>query len=203
MISMATTTTQRDPITFTDENIEVGVVIRIFLDTTRTWVLDVEDRATANSNLHLIDFAIKWECQPILDTVERNLKLELAPHANSAMFDLFLMSIKISKYELAGQCLKRISLWKAEDTSFEMHDRLSRDFASDHSLPLVKGESIDGASVFDLSASDTQTFLSIPPIIVCVLLRASRLAREDIRGNIPFNDKLGDHFVKIMREACK
>ena len=49
MISMATTTTQRDPITFTDENIEVGVVIRIFLDTTRTWVLDVEDRATAIS----------------------------------------------------------------------------------------------------------------------------------------------------------
>ena len=191
MISMATTTTQRDPITFTDENIEVGVVIRIFLDTIHTWVLDVGDRATANSNLHLIDFAIKWECQPILDMVERDLKLELAPDANSAMFDLFLMSIKISKYELAGQCLKRISLWKAEDTSFEMHDRLSRDFASDHSLPLVKGESIDGASVFDLSASDTQTFLSIPPIIVCVFTTSLKACPGGYKGQHSVQRQVG------------
>jgi hypothetical protein len=54
-----------------------------------------------------------------------------------------------------------------------------------------------------MSASDTSTFLSIPPKIVWVLLRATRLAREDIRDNTPFNNKLGDHFVKIMREACK
>jgi hypothetical protein len=99
---MATTTAKRDHITFTDEKIEVGVVIRVFLDTIYTWVLDVGDRTTSNSNLYLIDFAIKWECQPILDMVERNVKLELIPNAKADMFDLFLMAIKMSKYELAG-----------------------------------------------------------------------------------------------------
>jgi hypothetical protein len=63
MISVATTPTQRDPITFTDKELESGIVIRLFLDYIYTGqIKGIGHQDETNTILVLIEFAKKWEC---------------------------------------------------------------------------------------------------------------------------------------------
>jgi hypothetical protein len=201
-MSMATTTTQRDSVQFTDEKIEVGIIIRVFLDAIYNRTLDEVGReGQANLYLGLIDFAKKWETQVIMSMIEVQVELHIRRPEGYDLFDLFLLTVKIQSFELAAECLRLSASW-SDVASTASTDDLAINYQSDEPLPNVL-EPIPGASVFDLSASEQESFLSLPPTIVLVLLRASRLAKEKSQDQRPYETRFGDEFLEIMRKACK
>jgi hypothetical protein len=102
MISLATTPTQRDPITFTDKVAESGKAVRLFLDYIYSGHIEViGDMYETNMILALIEFAKKWECPTIFDTIEQKIKLNIGK-VGYDQFEHFLMAVCMDKYELAG-----------------------------------------------------------------------------------------------------
>lgn len=207
MIAMATTNNQRDPITFTDIQVEVGVVVRLFLDAIYTRAIEgVGLSEYTNSTIHLIDFARKWECQEILDMIERDIRFNISADDRRDLFDQFLLAIKMEKYELAGHCLRcdPPMIWNNDpvDGSGEW-DGLVLYAKSDQTVKAFQNlDPIAESSVFDLTASAYSNFLSLPPNIVWTLLRSSHLARIDAGGDT-YECKLGNEFVKLMRLGCE
>ena len=211
MISMATSSIQRDTITFTDDNFEVGVVIRSFLDGVYSSSMeDCTNYLKVNSTMYVIDFARKWECQVVLNMIELVVKLNLGGREGIKEFDfdsldLFLLAVKLERYQLAGDCLRdrKSSHWGNDEVASLNDTSLSPNVRSDQQVTGWDDlDSIPEVSVFDLSASHYRDFLQVPPNIVWALMRANRLAKAHTNGQ-DFKDNLGDEFVKLMRLGCK
>jgi len=206
MLSIANSTIQRDPITFTDDKLEVGPVIRSFLDGVYSSSMeDCANRLKANTTKYVVDFARKWECQGVLNMIELVVRLNIRGLKDIKpvpfhLFDLFLLAIKLERYELAGDCLRDRDgqQWGINEGEEDDHDENDK---RDNYLPanLQSDQRVDGwlhlqagagISVFDLSASHYEDFVEIPPNIVWALMRANRLAKINANGK-DFEDNLG------------
>lgn len=210
MISMAASSTQRDPITFTDDKFEVGVVIRSFLDAIQnSRIDDCANTLVVNSSMYVVDFARKWECQGVLDMMERIITSQLRGYATRVevcdLLDLFLLATKLERYDLAGDCL-RTELVTTRDDQGSVHlcdSSLSPNRQSEQPVEgLQTFGSIQGASVFDLGASCYLDFLQFQPSVVWALLRSNHHAKNNTNGK-KFEQNLGDEFVKLRRVARK
>jgi hypothetical protein len=210
MISMATSTTQQNPVTFTDDKFEVGIVIRLFLDAVYTGVVDdFANTDNVNSTMYVIDFARTWECQWLLNAVERcvdfNLsKLDETECPDYDNFDLFRIAVKLERYELAGACIRAKSglVWNDEIKTLSS-DTLSPNFTSAQPVRALSDlQPIEGASVFDLSAGPCTILLELPPNVAWALLRSNHIANTKDNGN-SIEGNHADEFVKIMRLACE
>ena len=215
MMIMANSTTQRDPITFTNNAFEVGVVIRSFLDGVYSSSMeDCTHYLKANSTKYVIDFARKWECQGVLDMIELVVRLNIRGYKGIVtetfgLLELFLLAVKLERYELAGDCLRDREGERWSNDKNDENDECNEDkssLANVQSDQRVDGwtdlDSIPEFSVFDLTASNYEDFLEIPSNIVWALMRANQLAKLNTNGK-DFKDNLGDGFVKLMRLGCK
>jgi len=209
MISLAPASTHRNPIAFPDESFEVGIVVRAFLDAIYTGAIDdCTYRDNINVTMYLVDFARKWECQMLIDSIERVVKFDVhvlggQPCANCDEVDLFLLAVKLNRYELAGRCLRTepATVWN-EEVRFLPADSLSPNLQSDEPVTaLSKMHPIEGVDIFDLSAGSYSLFLELSPNIVWILLRSTYLAKKSENGK-SFRINLGDEFVKLTRVAC-
>ena len=216
---MATSSTQRDAITFDNDDFEVGVVIRLFLDAIYTGSMeDCADSLRVNSTMHVVDFARKWECQGVLDMIGRIVKNDLNRYIGYRasdnvdgsekfdLLDLFLLAVKLELHEVAGDCLRQRpgTEWGSCDTSAEPdRSTLEPNTLSEQPVESLKSlDSIAGFSVFTLAASPYAYFLKLQPNIVWALLRSSHLAMNNINGKA-YEERFADEFVRIMRLACK
>lgn len=201
MIQVATSTTQKDPITFTDEEMENEDTIEAFLDVIYTWSIENLGNSDYTSlHLNLISFARKWECQTILEMVERGIEIDVAGGAKCDVFEHFLLAISFGKYELAAECLRDRPGMKWSQQPWVIRSPLSS--TTEEQRSMCQMGPIGGHSVFDLSASAYESFADIPLEVIWALLRSWNLARSST-DNKPFETKLGDEFVKIMRTACE
>jgi len=183
---------QRNPITFTDDKFEVGLVIRSFLDGVYSNSMEgCADRPNVSSTKFIVDFARKWECQGVWDMIEHVVRVNIRGYQSidtslCDSFDLFLLAVKLERYELAGECLRqpRVQFWDASDQPFPEYDPpLSPNVQSDQQVAGWEDlKPIPGISVFDLCSSCHLDFLEIPPNIVWALLRASYLAKINTNG---------------------
>jgi len=72
MVSMATSSSQRDPITFPDKKMETGVVLRRFLDAIHTGAVEGIGFSEYTLTIkRLIRFARKWECPEVVAMISQ------------------------------------------------------------------------------------------------------------------------------------
>lgn len=189
---MATSSTQRNPIIFTDEIFEVGRVIRLFLDAIYDGSIEgINDDAQIIIILGLIKFAEKWECQTIFDMFDQRIRLSLLGSEDVLdSLDQFLIAVEMKRFELAGRML-RIRPSQQWDVP-----------KAQSSTGFKRGNVIGDHSVFDLSATSFPFYVSVEPEIAWALLRSSLVAKEDTTSG-HYEDKLGDEFVRLMRTKCE
>jgi hypothetical protein len=192
MISMATSTAQRDHITFTDETMETARVIKMFLDAIYKGSVDgVGDTHRTAKISKLIVFARKWECEAVLHMIDREIRANVTSSRRD-LLDQFEMAVQMEQYELAGDCLKYRPGMKWGNT--EPGDiELGNQAKSAGEL-----QELGGVSVFDLAAMSHQSFVALDPSVAWALLRSTRLAQKTQNGE-EFEENLGDEFVKLMR----
>jgi hypothetical protein len=199
---MATTTTQRDPITFTDGQMENEKAITAFLDVIYTWSIKDVGHEDSVGNIHLIEFARKWECQPIIEMISRDITYNIKRPKPGDIYEQFLLAIGMDNYELAADCLRYrpIMPWSGEPSAnppdpVSLHSRQP-------SVAFLALEPLEGHNVFDMSASNFACFTELPLDVVWALLRSWNIAKSaNIEGK--FETMFGDEFVKIMRTACE
>ena len=191
MISLATTPTQRDPITFPDKIAGDGKVVRLFLDYIYSGHVEgIGDRDETNTILALIEFAKKWACPTIFDTIEQRIKLNTGK-VGYDQFEHFLMAVCMDKYELAGELLRLRPAPKWGSASTEQAVTNFDDIGP-----------VSGSSIFDLTAIDYDSFQALRAEVAWALLRSLHVARENPDSD-DFEKTLGDEFVRLMRIQCE
>jgi hypothetical protein len=153
---------------------------------------DVGECDQARVALYLIDFARKWECQPILEMIERGIACNIREPTRGDLFEQFLLAFDLGKYELAADCLRYQPA---------MNWVLSEPSAAD-TRALSDLPALGGHNVFDLSASHYSIFTDVPSEAVWALLRSWNIAKNT-SSEEAFETVLGDEFLKIMRMARK
>ena len=187
MISLANTPTQRDPITFTDKEVESGIVIRLFLDYIYTGqIKGIGHQDETNTILVLIEFAKKWECPTIFDTIEQKIRLNIGK-VEYGQFEHFLMAVYMKNYELAGELLRIHPAPKWEPAESEQAVTNLDNIAP-----------VSGFSVFDITTIDFNSYQALDAEVAWALLRSLHVGRENLDSD-DFEKTLGDEFVRLMR----
>lgn len=192
MISMATISSQRDAITFTDKTMETGIVLRMFLDAIYTDTVDgVGESDYTEWIKNLIRFAKKWDCPQILTMVGQGIQLNLEV-GQEDLFDQFFLAIELDDYELAAACLRYrpVMNW---DGMNDKADQEIRSFTEIGSL---------SQNVFEISATPYVSYCRVEPEIAWALLRSANVANLTQNGK-HFEENYGDEFLKLMRIQCE
>jgi hypothetical protein len=210
MISMASSSSQRDPIVLTGEYIECSrVVYRALNIIYFVGVDDFEDWDT-NTWSFVIDFAKKWDISMIRSLIVQELRyIALQPDKyKNVAWDLLVLSLKLGKSFLASQFFE----WKDESNwsdAVYRSDGISLGDGWTEKVPFSAvvdrkdpsdlpdfQESCQGGA-FDLGAGSYPHFLRLPPTVVWIILRAQHLATQ---GDQP---PASETYKRLLVQACK
>lgn len=108
MITMASSTAQRDPITLTDDRLENSKVVKRVLDI--VYNLDIGKQKTDQDMYllrYVIDFAKKWEMEIVIKTIQREMWRRIdSKSGNPDLFRHFLIALALGDTKLATSCYK-------------------------------------------------------------------------------------------------
>jgi hypothetical protein len=205
MIGFAQSETQRDPITLTDEFVELSLVVKAALDI----LYDHKVTSFKDGHLyhHVIEFARKWDMLIILETISARLVV----HANTASLssyvnEMFRLAIDLGDCELITALMraKEGNVW---DNLPEQSDTGSQLFpVKPLSLgpPVLTPENeqyLKGGGVYRLGSWPYSKFAAIPTPIVWALLRAGNTVHLAFRQHT--KDALMTDFQKVLESMCK
>jgi hypothetical protein len=210
MISMAQSSTQRDPIVFTGEWVESSRIVKMALDIIYTLEMEDLDETSARTYMYVVDFAKKWDIDLISNVIGKAVRRALKVKG-CASLELLLLSLKLNNNDLASLSFAADGQEWPEDAEDGSEpgphtDSAGLDRQSSTRLPLnyqsecfpcfPGGEISFGGPTLDLGASWHQDFLQIPPTIVWIILKSQHLAAHD-------KTPAKDHFKRLMDNACK
>ena len=184
MIALAKSLTQQDPIYLTDATLEREKIVKRALDLIYTLGFDyVSDEYDPEIVSCVIKFAKKWEISLITDIIRKDLdraiKSKIGPNHP---FDYFLIALSLADHELAAAYFKlaekdgwlpKDNVWVGGDISVEtgyLSDTPKAALSQKHPLLDIH---ID--KKFTLGQIPHVDFLSIPPTVVWIILRAQSL----------------------------
>lgn len=222
MISMATTTSQRDPIVLTDPNVEHSLVVKEVLDI--IYSLEVHAlTAWESSNLYLyvVDFATKWEMNMVTGLFGRELMryIEVEKEAWRS-FGFLLLALRLGDNSLAAKCcneMDRVEWCQAQPTSspedegdnqeyfaekweFEEDDGLPINYLNDRpSHQLTKNNPLAatlGGNLLDIRVMAYDDFLRLPPTVAWIILHASI-------GHEPGSGSIENKVKQLLDLACE
>jgi hypothetical protein len=212
MISIAHSTTQRDPIIFADEFVECSRIVKLALDIMYTLEVDHIEEEDARTYMYVVDFAKKWDIDLISNAIGKAIRASLEAITNGSM-EMMLLAWKLNDNGLAslafavntddwlaysGDSSSKIRCdptGKAEDRDGQERE-LPLNYQSEDFPPFAGGQQSYGGVTFDLGACYHQYFLQIPPTIVWIILKSQHLAAHD-------KTPVEAHFKRLMDNACK
>jgi hypothetical protein len=213
MISMATTTAQRDPIIFTDTDVEHSLVVKETLDIIYNLEVDPYDMYYySNLYLYVIDFARKWEMSMITDFMGKEMLrcIEGGKEPQRSFYYLQL-ALRLGDNCLAAKCCDKMKhgAWQprqpehtqqdqsddeeysADEWEFDEEDGLPKHYSSDNPAhKLTRNNRIaatSGGDHLDLGAMPYSNFLTLPPTVVWIILHAKtkhKLGQGSMEKNV-------------------
>jgi hypothetical protein len=210
MISLASSTSQRDPIRFTDAKLEDGAILESALDIMYTLDFDFDSNKCDVDGIRLvIDFAKKWEVSVIPDFIRRNLARDVYRKGGPKFsFDKFLIAFHLGDNELVADYYHieaeeakatppqaagtpHASLWHDWNPAYYLSDTPKATLTRKHPLLNVIG---DGA--FNLGSMPHQNFLCIPPTVVWIILRT-----QELEGKVGGSTR--ENMKQLLDMACE
>ena len=198
---MAHCSTQRDPIILTHQYVECSQVVKRALDIIYTLNIGETEQQDANTLMYVIDFANKWDIAMITELVQKEIRRKTEkginhqnPNANFPMLDHLKLALKLKDYKLACDVFAsdKTGKWENEMLNGEPGHLPLETISLDHIGPVLPSYSVHdepiegfanstlscGGDMHDLGGSYYPYFLSIPPPIVYIILRAQHFAKH-------------------------
>lgn len=208
MFSLAQNDAQRDSIILTDSVIEHSAVVRYLLDIIHD--LEVDTFADADTCLHAIDLADKWDMPDFRKVILQTLRGIFYENTEIGgdYFINFVVAIRLQEYKLASSIVKHSEMaWTGKpgnpisisDTTERTSPPIWKSCAEPHSKLDYAGTA--KKDMFDMQYCSYRDALRLPPTVVWVLSRAATKSREE-KGSF---DRIfvAATFLKLMTEACK
>lgn len=213
MIAMAQSSSQRDPIVFTDKWVECSRVVKSALDIIYSSVVGEITEDNINSHLYVLDFARKWDITIIPILMGNYVRLAVTKNGCLA-FELLIVSLKMKDNDLATIAFgatdreewnQEQDFYPAPTESTELDDDSMTVLPPNYeSAPYPEYDCLEdshGGDIFDLGASSLQWFLRLPPTVVWIILRSQHLVSKDHKDLRP--QKVAKYFGDLMNTICK
>lgn len=208
MIAIAQSSTQRDPIVFTNQWVECSRVVKRALDIIYTSEVDEIDEDNLNSNMYVVDFARKWDITVIRTLMANQIRLS-ATKDKSPAFELLLISLKMNDNALAASAFgsRDREMWLGHEYAWicepagldDAEVVLPPNYQSE---PYSRRPSRDakenpkGGDIFDLGASAYEWSIQLPPTVTWIILRSQHLS-------VHSRNPAQEHFKRLMDLYCE
>ena len=222
MISMAATSSQRDPIILTDTNVEHSRVIKEALNIIYYLRVDADEaHDRASLYLYVIEFAKKWEVSMITDFIGREISRCIEGGKKQwQSFNFLLLALRLGDNSLAAKCCNKMGeaewipvepkITQKDETNQERYPTEKWEFEERHGLPipylndrpvhqLTKNNPLaatPGGSCIDLRVIPYDSFLQLPPTVAWIILHASI-------GHEPGSGSIENKVKQLLDLACE
>ena len=207
MISLANSSSQRDPINLTDPLMENSDVVLQVLDIVYTLGISAE---TIEDDVDLvkyaIDFARKWEMTMVIDIVHKELSRIIdSKTGTSSHFEHFLVALHLGDNDFAAEMYAGCEdeEWEggAGDGLDKAHEEDKHYLSDKRSADLFRKDGLVislGGDIFNMGRMPYGAFLQIPPTVVWIILRA-----QEIAALMPEEGAAKENVQVLLNRACE